>query len=496
MTISPPPTPERPVSERPPFRHSVVVLHAPTEASLGARIVVDRPLEVGRGLPGLPEDAASDRLLSRRHARLSADNGLFEVEDLGSTNGVLVNGERVTRAVLAAGDVLEIGEFAFIVDPAVPRRTRTSHTRIVGTSEGITSHVDALEAVAKLDKPVIVHGPAGAGKSLAAEELHLLSRRKGALVVAPCDRPGEVSRVLAELLRDDGSLAECFGGTLVLDSIDRASRDDVRKIPSVLGLSRERGIRVVVCSRQSPMDLASDLDDYAQILQGIVPVEVPALEARREDIPLLVRHFLAPLGASAPDLTRDFIATLVRGSSTEVDDVPMDQQVLARAMGKTAYPDNVRGLFAQLDACLGYVAIGGDMTEMVVADPDDDEEGETPKVAMRPAKIARDGTYVQVERERVHLRGRRALRSMVALLVDAALATPWEAVPVADLFGCGWPGEAADPLASAARVYLAMSTLRRVGLEGHVERTQRGYRLVRSADLDIVDPKLGPREPE
>ncbi len=488
--------PENPTAEpeRRPFRHSVVVLHAPSSETVGARLVVDPRLEFGRSGEGLTEDAVEDRLLSRKHARFSSDRGVFEVEDLGSMNGTFVNGERIEKAALGAGDVVELGEFALIVDPAFSRRERAPHPRIVGTSEAVLSHVEAIELVAPSDRNAILHGPAGAGKSLAVQELHRVSRRKGALVVAPCDRPGEIVKILSELLRDDGSLADAFGGTLVLDSIDRARREDVRKLPSVLGLSRERGIRVLLCSRSSPMDLSNDFEEYAQILHGVAAIEVPALEARREDIPRLVRHFFAPLGSSAPELSRDFVAKLVRGTATDPVDLPFEQAVLARAMGKTSFPDNVRGLFAQLDTCLGFAAIGGDLSDVDAPGDEDDPEPEPP--LMRPAKVARDGTYVQVERERVHLRGRRALRSMLALLVGNALTTPWEAVPVAELFAQGWPDDPAHALSAAARVYLAMSTLRRVGLEGHLERTQVGFRLVISADLDIVEPKPIPRTDE
>ena len=494
MTLSKPPAPTNPEPERRSFRHSVVVLHAPTDESVGTRVLVEGSLEFGRGRPGVPPDAAEDRLLSRKHARFAADRGMFEIEDLGSSNGTFVNGERVEKAALGAGDVVEIGEFALLVDPAFPRRERKPHPRLVGTSEAILSHVEAIETVAAQDKNVILYGPAGAGKSLAVQELHRASRRKGALVVAPCDRPAETVKILSELLRDDGSLADAFGGTLVLDSIDRARKEDVRKLPSVLGLSRERGIRVVLCSRASPMDLSSELEEYAQILQGIAPLEVPPLDARREDIPRLLRHFFEPLGASAPELSREFVAKLVRGSGGEVDDLPFEQQVLARAMGRTEFPDNVRGLFSQLDTCLGFAAIGGDLSD--VDSPGDDDDEEQQPIPMRPARVARDGTYVQVERERVHLRGRRALRTMLAALVESALHTPWESVPVADLFARGWPGEEPDALSAAARVYLAMSTLRRVGLEGHLERTQIGYRLVWSADIEVVEPKPTTARPE
>jgi pSer/pThr/pTyr-binding forkhead associated (FHA) protein len=55
-------------------------------------------------------------LVSRLHCRLSADNdGQLVVEDLGSTNGTVVNGKRIDRATLGAGDSLQVGRVTFQV---------------------------------------------------------------------------------------------------------------------------------------------------------------------------------------------------------------------------------------------------------------------------------------------------------------------------------------------------------------------------------------------
>ena len=67
----------------------------------------------------LTEIQLRDRKASGRHARLSASAGGFLVEDLDSTNGTRINGERVDRAALGEGDVLEIGQ-TFFVCAALP----------------------------------------------------------------------------------------------------------------------------------------------------------------------------------------------------------------------------------------------------------------------------------------------------------------------------------------------------------------------------------------
>lgn len=56
-------------------------------------------------------------LVSRLHCRLTARGDELVVEDLSSTNGTLVNGERIDRAVLKTGDVLTVGRVEFSVLP-------------------------------------------------------------------------------------------------------------------------------------------------------------------------------------------------------------------------------------------------------------------------------------------------------------------------------------------------------------------------------------------
>jgi pSer/pThr/pTyr-binding forkhead associated (FHA) protein len=58
--------------------------------------------------------------VSRFHCRLFVHDGCWEVEDLGSTNGTLVNGEHIHRATLQQNDVIRIAEYLFQVDFGMP----------------------------------------------------------------------------------------------------------------------------------------------------------------------------------------------------------------------------------------------------------------------------------------------------------------------------------------------------------------------------------------
>ena len=82
------------------------------------------PIHVGRGAEC--ELVLRDSRVSRRHARLVARDGVLVLTDLGSTNGTMVNGHRVSEMVLGAGDRIELGESTLVVqaastDPAAQR---------------------------------------------------------------------------------------------------------------------------------------------------------------------------------------------------------------------------------------------------------------------------------------------------------------------------------------------------------------------------------------
>ncbi|MCA9697073.1 MAG: sigma 54-interacting transcriptional regulator, partial [Myxococcales bacterium] len=155
-----------------------------------------RPLLIGSG-----EDCQvqlHDRFISGVHARVRFDTrrGRYQIEDLGSTNGTLVDGVPVNRAVLAPGMVVEIGGERLTVtrvdreaDEARPRRSlgtgqRGAKHRLLGRSEAIKLLRRKLERLAALPMPVLIHGETGTGKELAARTLHEFGPRAEAPFVA------------------------------------------------------------------------------------------------------------------------------------------------------------------------------------------------------------------------------------------------------------------------------------------------------------------------
>jgi pSer/pThr/pTyr-binding forkhead associated (FHA) protein len=92
------------------------MLQAITGPLAGQRFPVQGTLEVGREVAGLA--LSFDTMASRRHASFALDAGGLTLTDLGSTNGTLVNGQKVSKASLKIGDIIQIGTTQFRVETA------------------------------------------------------------------------------------------------------------------------------------------------------------------------------------------------------------------------------------------------------------------------------------------------------------------------------------------------------------------------------------------
>ncbi len=110
----------------------------------GQQVPLDQPLVIGRDEVG-PGTLGDDAQLSRRHARVyPLDDGDILIEDLGSTNGTLVNGQRLTAArLLRAGDRITVGkstlEFKASSQPSPPDASPTLVVAAPGGSSGYGS---------------------------------------------------------------------------------------------------------------------------------------------------------------------------------------------------------------------------------------------------------------------------------------------------------------------------------------------------------------------
>ena len=206
--------------------------------------------------------------------------------------------------------------------------------QLTGVSSAINNVRATLKRVASTGSRVLITGPAGVGKEIAARLLHNWSpRARGPFIVVTAARmtPDRVEEELfgvekaGELYRP-GLLEQAHGGTLFLDEIADMPLSTQAKILRVLtdqSFARVGGQRVVKVDMRVVSSTARPLPD--EIAAGrfredlyyrlnVVPVHLPALADRREDIPALAAQFAARYGAdrrvSAPDISNEALAAL------------------------------------------------------------------------------------------------------------------------------------------------------------------------------------------
>ncbi|WP_419897020.1 nitrogen assimilation response regulator NtrX [Roseomonas sp. USHLN139] len=213
-----------------------------------------------------------------------------------------------------------------------------AETELLGASPQIAQLRGAIERVAPTGSRVLIAGPAGAGKEVAARMIHAKSRRAGEPFVALNCATLNPARFEEELFgveaggdaqaapRRAGVLERAHGGTLLLDEVADMPLETQGKIVRALqeqGFERVGGatrvkvdVRVIATTNR---DLAAEIaggrfrEDLFYRL-AVVPLRVPALRERREDVPVLARHFMArsaeTSGVPARELSEDVLAAM------------------------------------------------------------------------------------------------------------------------------------------------------------------------------------------
>ncbi|MCI0570700.1 MAG: FHA domain-containing protein [Myxococcaceae bacterium] len=165
-----------------------------TGPSAGLRFEVLTEVTLGRSPTcGLPLD---DSRVSRQHARFRLEGGLLKVEDLGSRNGTLVNGEQLHgEAVVRRGDSVQVGETKVLVEPT-PRDVLREPGQTGGDErEAVPLRERADEAVAILGRIALV-----VARHLGAEPPRLGSDARRSLVDHRWPDDLQELRLLAERL--------------------------------------------------------------------------------------------------------------------------------------------------------------------------------------------------------------------------------------------------------------------------------------------------------
>ena len=339
----------------------------------------------------------SDDTVSRHHCELIRSPEGIHIRDLDSTNGTRVDGTRVREATVQPGSVLKVGEVEISLRPSTQKvevlpSDKPQFGTAIGQSLAMRTIFGVLERIAPTDATVLLEGETGTGKDVLARSIWQASTRaQKPFMVVDC---GAVSYSLIEselfghergaftgaVSARQGAFELADGGTVFLDEIGELPLDVQPKLLRVLETREFRrvggnktlhtNVRVIAATKR---DLQREVqagkfreDLYFRL--AVVPVTVPPLRARREDIPLLVTNILKTAGGGT--------------------DLTVAQETL-QALAAHDWPGNVRELRNVLERAIYMAQAIGSRELSVVALPGSAAPSDTAFV-FEPGKSYRD----------------------------------------------------------------------------------------------------------
>jgi DNA-binding NtrC family response regulator len=310
------------------------------DAGLGGALAGPRAM-IGRGAGA--DLRLRDPAVSSFHVEIGPDGAGIAVRDLESTNGTFYAGARVAAAVVPSGASIAIGATVLRLDLDAPRSVAApelaSFGELRGASRAMRELFGLLARLARTELAVLVEGPTGTGKELVARGLHDQSlHARGPFVVLDCAAlPAGIAESIlfghergaftGAAERRAGVFEEAGEGTVFLDEIGELPMDLQPKLLRVLerrevtrlGSATPKPVRARVVSatwrdlRARVNQGAFREDLYYRLTQA--RAVLPSLRDRREDVPVLVRHFLERMPPGAPGaraMADDALAELVR----------------------------------------------------------------------------------------------------------------------------------------------------------------------------------------
>jgi two-component system nitrogen regulation response regulator GlnG/two-component system response regulator HydG len=364
-----------------PSRVGEVALPAATPGELLILGRGDRPPPSGTRLglvrqrPGIdyPRGPLEATSVSREQLGLRWDGQVLHGERLGSA-AMEKNGEPFERGPLEHGDLLSVGRsWLWLVEarpltlpalrvevPSFPFG-RPDAWGLVGESPAIWALRERVATVGPLAMHVFLHGPSGAGKELVARALHMASTRRSRPFIsrnAATLPPGLVDAELFGNVRGypnptmaerAGLIGAADGGTLFLDELGELPHEVQAHLLRVLdeggeyqrlgeAQTRRSDFRLVGATNRPASALKHDL-----LQRFRLRVEVPGLELRPSDIPLILLHLVEVLRERSPSLYRRGVVT--QGGRERLD---IDLGFLAQLIRRRQWVGHVRELDAEL----------------------------------------------------------------------------------------------------------------------------------------------------
>ena len=286
----------------------------------------------------------TDPKVSSLHCEITLTPDGYRLRDLDSTNGTHVRGVRVVDGFIAPGATIGVGKSAIVFEPCddsvqVPLWAEARLAGLIGGSAVMRHLFELINRFAASDATVLIHGETGTGKELVADAIHQCSPRAGGpFQVLDC------SAIPEQLFEDQlfgheagaftgagrqsiGVFEAAHGGTLFLDEIGELPLEVQAKLLRAVEsrrIQRIGGTKPIACNVRivaaTNRDLASEVnrglfrsDLYYRL--AVAQLRVPPLRERRDDIPLLVDHFLADLDETGTaTIGADFLTRAARHS--------------------------------------------------------------------------------------------------------------------------------------------------------------------------------------
>ncbi|HIC91100.1 MAG TPA: PAS domain S-box protein [Syntrophaceae bacterium] len=233
---------------------------------------------------------------------------------------------------------------------------------IISKNHHMQKIFDILPYIAESDSTVLIQGPSGSGKELFAKAIHSLSlRQKKPLVVVNCgalpetllesELFGYVKGAFTDAKKDKpGRFALAEGGTIFLDEVGDISPAIQAKLLRVLQEKEYEPLGSVSPRKANVRIVAATNKDLSQLVEegkfredlfyrlNVVKVELPPLSQRREDIPLLVDHFInrfnVKMGKKIIGVSQDVMDLFMRydfpGNIRELENIMEHAFVLCR----------------------------------------------------------------------------------------------------------------------------------------------------------------------
>lgn len=378
----------------------------------------------------LPDNslALSDKTVSRHHAELVEHAGQYFIHDLGSTNGTIVNGQRIKQTRLEIGAIIKLGytQLAYLPceqkgAPAASgigeqKRALVSPGPAVawggmsGCSPQARALFSLLDRVAATDATIIIEGETGTGKERLARAIHEKSSRAGRPFVVYDCRSIAAALLESELMGHEkgafpgatrmrgGVFEQASGGTLFLDEICELDLDIQPKLLRVLEnhevrrLGGEDSISVdarIIASSGSDLEQRIAAGGFRKDLFYRLAVHrfvIPPLRERPEDIPLIAADLLKKL---APDY--------------KLDTPPLLAAETVEILQAHAWPGNIRELRNVLSRAMSLGCTMMLRPENLLAQADEEygiqADSAIEKIAIKQALMRRQNNMLESAQE-------------------------------------------------------------------------------------------------